>query len=423
MREGIKLGLDNTRALLGCIGNPHQQLRCIHIAGTNGKGSVAALLAGALREAGFRTGLFTSPHLVSLRERFRVDLAAISAADLSDAVLSLRRRADALFRDHRSPTFFEFLTALAFYYFRRREVDLAVIEVGMGGRLDASNVITPLVSVITSIDLDHTVPLGDTIPAIAAEKAGIIKPRVPVICGETKPEATDVMRRIAEERQAPLLARGVDFDGAPGALQAADRGQPLQTHRVRWGTQTAEIRTSLVGRHQSANCAVAWAALQVLRRGGLDVDLAAAEAGMGRVVWPARFHLAAPGLLIDAAHNPAAVAGLKATLDAVYPNRKWSVLVATMKDKPWPAMLREIRPLCRELAIAAVDVPRAAPASELERFSREQWPELPVRRFENAAQWLRETPADRPRLVLGSIYLAGDVLAQLTRGAPVTLDA
>jgi len=287
-RFGVKLGLDNVRALLQALGDPQQAYPCLHVAGTNGKGSVCAMLDAALRAAGRRTGLYTSPHLVDLRERIRVDGRMIGRADLGRLLGRLKGTIEELLGDGRldaHPTYFEVLTALAFLYFAERKVDVAVLEVGMGGRFDATNVVRPEVAVITSIGLDHREYLGGTLAAIAGEKAGIIKPGLPVVCGPDRGPARAVIRARAAEAGAPfrpVLGPGRRLEEIPGPGR--------RRFRYTIDGQSHEFRPGLRGAHQGHNAAAAIAALSELGGAGrlAAVSPRAIRRGIETVRWEGR---------------------------------------------------------------------------------------------------------------------------------------
>ncbi len=298
---GIKLGLDNIRGLLSRLGQPERSYGVIHVGGTNGKGSVSAGLARILREAGYRVGLYTSPHLHFFTERIQVNGEAISEAQVALYTDELRLLAGEV-----PSTFFEFTTAMALLYFRRQRVDFAVIEVGMGGRLDATNAIErPRVSVITSVCRDHTGHLGAELPAIAAEKGGIIKDGVPLVVGRQSPQVLEVLLELAQRRQAPVRLYGLDFSPRPDPAGFAYAGAELQLDGLRPG---------LVGTHQHENLSLALAASEELRRQGVPITPDAMRAGIAAVRWPGRLEWWAGRrrVLLDGAHNEGG-AGVLAT--------------------------------------------------------------------------------------------------------------
>jgi dihydrofolate synthase/folylpolyglutamate synthase len=337
------LKLDRMRALLRLLGDPQEALSIVHVAGSKGKGSTAAMLASILTRSGRRTGLFTSPHLCRVEERIQIDDQPISAEELTSLLDEVRRRLRQA--PELETTFFEMATALGFLHFLRRGVDAAVIEVGLGGRFDSTNVCRPLLSVITSISHDHTQQLGDRLSSIAFEKAGIIKPGRPVVSGVTAPEARAVIERVARERGSPLRQLGVDFryECVPG--QVTHDATVLPAVRVdpgpgRW------MELGLLGEHQAANAAVAVATIDVLRTEGWPISDAAVTAGLGQVRWPARLEVLGrrPLVVLDCAHNVASAEALVATLNSSFPPaRRWLIFAASA-DKDLSGMLGVLAP-------------------------------------------------------------------------------
>ena len=295
--HGIKPGLEVTTALLEKLGNPHKSLKCIHVAGTNGKGSVCAMIEAVLRASGFKTGLYTSPHLFRFNERFRINGREIPDSVLEPLIAVVETAAQSL--NTRPATFFEISTVMAFEYFKREKVDYAVIETGMGGRWDATNVIQPLLSIITRIDIDHTEYLGTGIEKIAGEKAGIIKPGVPVICGLMPVEAESVIYKEALEKKAPIL-------GSDDAVffQCLEKRRDDQLINIETGLhEYPNIRLPLAGNFQLENCGLAVAALEDLAE--MENIRLQMKRGLEAVKWPGRFQLlqAKPPVLYDGAHN------------------------------------------------------------------------------------------------------------------------
>ena len=393
---GIKFGLDNIRALLAQLGDPQQSFRSIHIAGTNGKGSVTAMVDTVLRRAGHRSARYTSPHLVDLSERFVVNGEPVDAAEMTRAAVDIRRAIDAgLARGTLSapPTFFEATTAMAFEMFRRAGVDIAVIEVGLGGRLDSTNVIEPLVTAITSIDFDHQQYLGNTLTEIAGEKAGIIKRGVPVIVGDVAPEAFAVIDAVARERAAPLI-------------RASDGGRDY-----------GPIRLGLRGAHQAANAKVAMRVLETLDRQGVAISSDAIVDGLTTVTWPGRLeHRVLPDgreLVLDAAHNPAGATALASYLHSLR-GPKPTLVFGAMRDKDVDAMLTVLLPAFGRMIVTRPSNPRAADPEELAARVRALVPALPVEVVESPGAAVAAA-ANTSRLVVvaGSIFLLGDVLREL----------
>ncbi|MFN7811124.1 MAG: bifunctional folylpolyglutamate synthase/dihydrofolate synthase [Planctomycetia bacterium] len=344
-----ELGLARMRRLLAAVGGPHRGLPVVHVAGTKGKGSTVAALAAILEEAGHRVGRYLSPHVHAIEERIAIDGRPIAAGDLAaalEAVIPVVERLDAVAarRGGRGPTWFEVLTAAAFVHFARARVDVAVLETGLGGRLDATNVVRPLVSVITSISLDHMAVLGPTIARIAAEKAGIIKRGRPVVSGAMHPSARRVIAATAARRRATLLQLGRDFTATPlpappGAGPLAGAGLELRT-----GPAAAPVRYRLAmpGGHQAENAALAVMAARRLARQGIAVPEAAIVRGLARARLPARIEVVGrrPLVVVDAAHNVASMKTLVETLwPAVASHRPRVLLFAASGDKQIEEML------------------------------------------------------------------------------------
>ncbi|MCC7359343.1 MAG: bifunctional folylpolyglutamate synthase/dihydrofolate synthase [Anaerolineales bacterium] len=334
------------------LGDPQRRYPVIHVAGTKGKGSVAALCASALRAGGYRTGFYTSPHLNDFCERVQVNGTYIPRGALAEIVSEFQ----ALAPHHPGVTTFELSTALAFVYFARQNVDVAVMEVGLGGRLDATNVVEPLVSVISSLSFDHTYLLGNTLAEIATEKGGIIKPGVPVVTAAQPPEALAALEQIAAERGAPLESVGRDWHHR--ALQHSLEMQRYEVwseeeqrqlnalraagHAVAW--RPTQLELPLLGRHQVENATLAYAALQAARRAGLPLTAGALAAGFRQVVWPGRFEVLrrAPYVVVDGAHNADSARRLAATVREYFPHQPVRLIFGASSDKDVAGMLAEL---------------------------------------------------------------------------------
>ncbi len=352
--------LDRMRALVAALGQPQEEYPVIHVAGTKGKGSVCALCASALRAAGYCTGLYLSPHLQDFSERIQVNGQPIPHADLAALVTEVRPIVERI----AGLTFFEITTALAFLYFARRGVEAAVIEVGLGGRLDATNVLTPRVSVITSLSFDHMAILGNTLSAIAGEKAGIIKEGVPVVSAPQQEEALAVLERVAAERHAPLTLVGRDVRFR--LLEHSLDGQEFQIE----SPVLLRLRIPLLGSHQVVNAVTAWTALQV---SGLPLLPDAVQVGFRDVVWPCRFEVArrAPPIVFDSAHNVDSFEKLAQTLDETFPTYPVTLIFGCSEDKDMTAMLAALRPRLKCVLATQSTHPRAvAPQTIVEAASR-----------------------------------------------------
>ena len=356
--------LERMYALMAELGNPQNAYPTIHVAGTKGKGSVSALCASALRAAGYRTGLYTSPHLLDFCERIQVDGQPISHAALADLVDEIK---PAVARVPKLTTF-ELTTALGFLYFARQNAGAAVIEVGLGGRLDATNVITPRVSVITSLSYDHTAVLGETLTLIAGEKAGIIKPGVPVVSSPQQEEALRVLEKVSVERRCELtlIGREITFEilsqsleGQTFLIKKAESGEPIQ------------FSIPLLGAHQVQNAATAYAALKTA---GLNVSDDAIRQGFAGVRWPGRFEIAQrenPTVIFDSAHNQDSFEKLSATLAAYFPGRKVTLIFGVSEDKHLLAMLAAIQPLLARVIVTRADHPRALEPEKIIETARQ----------------------------------------------------
>ena len=391
---GIKFGLENISAIVAALGHPERAFRSVHIAGTNGKGSVTAMVDAAVRAAGHRCARYTSPHLVDLSERFVIDGAPVSRQALADAVLKVQYvvqnlRSSGTLDVH--PTFFEVTTAVAFELFRDARVDLAVLEVGLGGRLDATNVVAPpalIATAITSIAFDHQLYLGSTLSEIALEKAGIIKPGVPVVVGPLAPEATAAIDAVAASRGAPIVR-----------ASAGD---------------CAGMTIGLAGDHQRANAAIALALLDVIDASGTAVPRRAVEAGLARPEWPGRLdeRRLADGreLLLDAAHNPAGAAALASYLKAAGGTPR-PLVFAAMRDKDVNGMFRALLPTVSRLIVTRASNDRSADPAALAQLARATAPALPIAIVPDPGDALDAAWRDSHRIVVaGSIFLLGEVI-------------
>jgi dihydrofolate synthase/folylpolyglutamate synthase len=413
---GIKLGLESVAAIVAELGHPDGRYDVIHVAGTNGKGSVSAMAARALSSAGYRTGLYTSPHLVRVEERVRVDGRSIDPARLDEALLAVRSAAERL-RGRgvlaAEPTYFEATTAAAFVAFAAEGVRVAVVEVGLGGRFDATNIVSPIATAITSIDFDHEAQLGFTLEAIAGEKAGIIKPGITVVTGELAPEARVVVERVAAERSAPLV-------GAAPVTRVGREDDGHDLVQVTFQDETiGPLRLSLAGAHQVGNAAVAVRLLEVVRGRGFDITGADIAAGLTATRWPARLETVNTPrgrALVDGAHNPAGARALASYLSARH-RAGLPIVFGAMRDKSLAAMIAPLVPLARPLVCTTAPGARAASAGEIAAVAREIPGSVAIMR-DDLDVALADAWAVGPDIVVaGSLYLAGAVLARL--GVPV----
>ncbi|MBW2095178.1 MAG: bifunctional folylpolyglutamate synthase/dihydrofolate synthase [Deltaproteobacteria bacterium] len=351
---GIKFGLSKTSNLLNAFGNPHERQNYVHIAGTNGKGSVAAFLASILREAGFRIGVYTSPHLLRFTERFRINGREMSRETAAQLINELR----GVVVQEEPPTFFEATTAMALVYFAREKTDLAIMEVGMGGRLDATNIIRPLVSVITNISLEHQDFLGTSIKEIAGEKAGIIKEGVDLVTGARKPRVVKEFRRLCQEKKAPFWRIGE---------QVRYRLTPSGLHYYGLARRMKGIRLGLKGHFQARNAALALAAGELLERKGFPVSREQVRMGLRNVDWPGRMQVIStnPEILLDGAHNPGAARALASALQEEYRGRRVIMVIGVMDDKDIREILKWIVPLGDHIIYTRPQYYRAAAPERL----------------------------------------------------------
>jgi dihydrofolate synthase/folylpolyglutamate synthase len=432
--------LDRIRALLRLLGDPHKRLRIVHIAGSKGKGSTAAMLASIFRKAGYRTGLFTSPHLVHVEERVQVDGEPLGREELAALLADVRAAVEARKLE---PTFFEIATAVGFLHFVRRRVDLAVVEVGLGGRLDSTNVCHPLVAVITSISHDHTQMLGSQLASIAAEKAGIVKTGVPVVSGATVADARDVIERTCQRRSAPLWQLGVDFgyEYEPGRVTpeaiSSPRVRVVSTQSSIPSTQYSVLGTrysglrdpcpphgysgapalqlGLLGEHQAANAAVAVAVVERLRAARLQVTDKAVRSGLAAVEWPARLEVVGrrPLVVLDCAHNVASALALVQTLDASFPKGRRLLIFACSADKDLAGIFRVLAPHFQRVFLTAYTTSTRAVAPERLAESLCGVADLPFTICPRPADAWRAARAsacpDDMICITGSVFLAGEL--------------
>jgi len=407
----IDLRLDRMVRALALFDHPEKKFPSLHIAGTNGKGSTSAILHRVLSLAGYRTGLYTSPHLVSFTERMRVGDAEIMQDEVVELADEVHRRIDAA---GVALTFFEFVTVMAFIYFARQRVEVAVVEVGLGGRLDATNLVSPLVCAITTISKDHEAYLGPDELTIGAEKGGIIKPGVPVVCGKVSEPVADLLARIAKERGAPAYFLGTNF-GFSLKNEGVFDYTGIKQHYL-------NLSLGLRGRHQRANASVALGVLE-LAKGRFPVSETVLRAGLATVVWPGRLErmLERPTVILDGAHNCEGVQALVDELSKLRQGRKIKLLFATMADKEWELMLRTLAKAVDEVVFTRVDMERGA---EPERLAEKLDPAIPRRSIRNSRLGLQtlidEAQPDDLIVVAGSLYLLGEIRPMLQAIAAAT---
>ena len=422
-----KFDLVHMRVLLDPLGNPQTKFKSVLIAGTNGKGSTAATLASIFVAAGRRTGLYTSPHLVRANERIRIDGEEIGDEDFTRAYEGVESAASKLVSGGKlpwHPSFFEMLTAMAFVHFASKQVDIAVLEVGMGGRLDATNVVEPLVAVITDISLDHQKFLGNTIAEIATEKAGIIRPGGVVVTLPQHPAANDVIGKAVLERGSTAVS-AVQYvpPVSPGAEGTAwDQSKSGSRNRYPLTVMGREIKvdSALAGRHQLRNIALAIAAAEQLNGLGFEVGPESIERGIRETKWPGRFQVipasaGRPEIVLDVAHNPAGAWALRAALSERYPGRRIALLFAVLRDKAVGEIAEILFPIADQVVITTVDNPRSASPEEVASASRMATDAIAEPDLDKSLQRAIKLTGENSLLVItGSIYLVGAALEGLT---------
>ena len=398
---GHKPGLTRTRTLLAALGDPHKKLQFVHVAGTNGKGSTAAMLASCLQAAGYRVGLYTSPFINRFNERIQINGQQIPDEALVELVEQVKPAADAM---EDVPTEFEIITALGMLYFARQQCDIVVLEVGLGGTLDSTNVIEkPACAVITALGMDHVKELGPTLADIAAAKAGIIKPGCPVVSYGGAPEADAVLRRVAAQQHAPftevdfakLQVTGGDLDAVTFSFDGLDG-----------------VRLPLIGSYQPRNAALAITALRVLRQQGWNIPESAIRTGLEQVSWPGRFELLrhSPAFVLDGSHN---AHGMRATVQSLkdrFPGQKFVFLISIMADKDVDEMLALLAPLAERFVTVTAHNPRAMPAQTLAEHIRAYGCTAEAAdSIEAGVARAEELGGEGPVCALGTLYFSGDV--------------
>lgn len=445
------VSLDSIRALLDLLGNPQHGLPCVHIAGTKGKGSTAAILQSILLEAGLTVGLFSSPHLVSFRERIRIGREMVSEADIAWAVEQVQPAIERMRAEGKlnPSTFFEAYTAMAYLLFRRHGVDLAIMETGLGGRLDATNTCEPVACAITTLGMDHTEILGDTIGEITREKAGILKPGVPAVYAPQEPAAEAVLREVGEGVGAPLRqtaevtavlggphtpevpstggVSGPPVAQSPGPETGGEaagvrplHGQPVQQVAARLGRDTLTLELALFGEHQRTNLAVALGLVEILREQGYAIADEAVVAGARNVHWPGRLQIVSerPTVLLDVAHNEAAAQALAAALPQMVQCERLIAVLGLSAEKDAAAFCRVLAPLVDVAILTQARISRALPVDDLAHLSRGLWRHYEVKPdVRQALARAREMAGDRDCiLVTGSFYVVGEVVEALDDG-------
>jgi len=412
-RFGIILGLETIKRILSALGNPHENFTSIHVAGTNGKGSVASALSSILHESGYKVGLYTSPHLVRFNERICINNCQISDADVVKSYKAVQQ----VHHGDRSPTFFEFATAMALYEFGRQKVEWAVIETGMGGRYDATNIITPAISIITNVSMEHRDYLGNTLAQITREKAGIIKQRTPVVTAVKQKQAQSVVQRVAHKKSAPVFMLGKDF-----TVRRNRTG-----YFSYYGIENTwhDLQTPLLGHYQVQNAALALAASELLNKLKAEISFKSIKNGLTKTRWPGRLEIVSdkPLVILDGAHNLIAARNLSKFLAANLVNRRIILVVGILDDKPYAPMLKSLLPVCSRAIITRAKTDRALPTQKLYATAKKIISDVTtVADVAKAAKHAIETAGpDDVVCIAGSLYVVGEAKEALEKGLVDTI--
>jgi len=407
-RFGIILGLDTIKSILNTLGNPQNDFNSIHVAGTNGKGSVASALSAILHESGYRVGLYTSPHLVRFNERICINNHQISNEDVVKSYQAVKR----VHHGDRSPTFFEFSTAMALYAFGRQQVDWAVIETGMGGRYDATNIITPAISIITNVSMEHRDYLGNTLAQITREKAGIIKQGTPVVTAVKQKQARSVVQEVAQKKSAPLFMLGKDFTVR----------QNQSGHFSYYGIENTwhHLQTPLLGYYQVQNAALALAASELLIKDKAVISRESIKQGLANTRWPGRLEIVSdnPLVILDGAHNLIAARNLAKFLAENLTNRCITLVIGILDDKPYGSMLKSLLPHCSRAIITRAKTDRALPPQKLYAMAKKTLADVTiVPDVAGAAKNAIENAGPEDVIcIAGSLYVVGEAKEAIEKG-------
>ncbi len=411
-RFGIKLGLDGIRHILSHLKHPEKTFSCIHIAGTNGKGSIASGLASILQSSGYKVGLYTSPHLIRFNERITIN--GIEVTD--EEIVSSFEAVKAIPKTDRELTFFEYTTAMALHLFGRSKVDWAIIETGMGGRLDATNALSPALSIISNISMEHRFYLGNTIAEITGEKGGIIKHNTPVVTGVTQKSAVDVLKRIASEKSAPLYRLGEHFK----VRRSKKNGQFLYSGIDH---QWKEMRTGLPGSHQIDNASLILAACEILMQQGLPLDLDQIKNCLATYSWPGRLEIidakpnVIPEIIIDGAHNLMAARKLGKFLHQEYSHKKITLVIGILDDKPFESIMQSLLPYCTRVILTEPDIDRSLSPETLIPYTKAIVKDtVIVKKVASAVTHaIATTTPDEVICIAGSLYVVGEAKQTLQK--------
>ena len=407
-RFGIKLGLSTIKRILVGLGNPQDTFACIHVAGTNGKGSVASSLASILHRSGYKTGLYTSPHLVRFNERIQINNRPITNEKVVTSYSAVK---DAHF-GKRDPTFFEFTTAMALFEFAAQKVDWAVIETGMGGRLDATNIINPALSIITNISLEHRAYLGNTLAQIAGEKAGIIKKRTPLVTGIRQKKVFAEVKRIAAKKKAPLFRLGTDFK------VRRNQGQTFSYYGI--GNVWHNLQTALPGSYQVDNAALVLAACELIGKNNAVITRNNIQEGLSKNHWPGRLEVVSnnPFIILDGAHNLAAARNLAKFLSTNLAGKAITLVVGILDDKPYKAMLKSLLKPVNRVILTRAKINRALEPGRLYEVAQNLNAEAVI--IPDVGQAIKKAIETTPRhgaiCIAGSLYVVGEAKEAFAKG-------
>jgi len=401
-RFGIKLGLSTIKSMLHDLGNPQDKFSCIHVAGTNGKGSIASSIASILKESNYRVGLYTSPHLVRFNERIQINNQPVSDKNIVEAYEALKN----ISTGKRESTFFEYSTAMALYEFGKQKVDWAVIETGMGGRLDATNIIKPALTIISNISLEHGMYLGNTIKQIAGEKGGIIKNNVPVVTGAKQKIAVSILKDIAKQKSAPFFRLGDEFKVRRNKNKTFNYFGIENTWR--------DLRTGLQGNHQIDNAGLVLAACELLNKSRAKLSFNGIKKGLEKNRWPGRLDIVSenPLIILDGAHNIIATRKLVKYLSKNLAGRNITLIAGILDDKPYSSMLKTLCSVCNRAILTQPKINRALPPEKLYSAAKEIITDIKI--IPDVSQAIKHaiktTPKNEAICIAGSLYLVGEAI-------------
>lgn len=401
-RFGIKLGLSTIKSMMHGLNNPQDSFSCIHVAGTNGKGSIASSIASILKESNYRVGLYTSPHLVRFNERIRINNQPVSNKNIVEAYEALKK----ISTGQREPTFFEYATAMALYEFGKQKVDWAVIETGMGGRLDATNIIKPVLSIVSNISLEHGMYLGNTIKQIAGEKGGIIKSNIPIVTGAKQKIAVSILKDIAKQKSAPFFRLGDEFKVRRNKNKTFNYFGIENTWR--------DLHTALQGNHQIDNAGLVLAACELLNKSKAELPFNNIKKGLEKNRWPGRLDIVSenPLIILDGAHNIIATRRLIKYLSKNLSSRNITLVAGILDDKPYSSMLKTLCSVCNRAILTQPKINRALTPEKLYSAAKEVISDIKIiHDVSKAIKYvIKTTPKNDAICITGSLYLVGEAI-------------